>query len=185
MKRKDEMVVAGHLRAEDLERKMKEAESIEQYRRWQVIFLRQSNPSMPVGKVAKLCAVAYRTVTQWTWLYNNNKPEDYVLSGRGGRRYGHLSEDAEIKLLQNLKEKAGKGHLITVLAVKKTAEKEVGHELPKDYAYDLLHRHKWRKIMPHTHHPKKDGQAQEAFKKTSRIFWLPPESDCPVRSPKG
>jgi hypothetical protein len=34
-----------------------------------------------------------------------------------------------------------------VLAVKKAAEKEVGHELPKDYAYDLLHRRKWRKIM--------------------------------------
>lgn len=178
MKKKNGLVIVEHLSKEELERKMKGADTIEQFRRWQVIFLRQSNPSMPVREVAKICAVAYKTVTQWTWLYNHNKVEDYLLSGRGGRRYGHLSEEAEIKLLEKLKEKAGKGHLITVLAVKKAAEKEVGHELPKDYAYDLLHRRKWRKIMPHTHHPKKDAKAQEAFKKNSRTCWMPPENNC-------
>lgn len=177
MKKKSDSLIVGHLSNEALEDRMKNADTIEQFRRWQVIFLRQNNPSMPVVQVAQICAVAYKTVTQWTWLYNHNKPDDYLLSGRGGRRYGHLSEDAETKLLDSLKEKAAKGHVVTVLAVKKAAEKEVGHELPKDYAYDLLHRHNWRKVMPHTHHPKRDEDAQEAFKKSFRISWIPPEGN--------
>lgn len=174
----NDAIIAGHLSNDELQRLMKEAGSIEQFRRYQVIFLRQTNPSMPVSQVAKICSVAYRTVTQWTWLYNRNKVEDYLLAGRGGRRNSHLPEAAEVKLLESLCEKAEKGQVVTVQSVKKAAEKVIGHELPKDYAYDLLHRHRWRKIMPHTYHPKKDQEKQDAFKKTSRICWMPPESNC-------
>ena len=89
MRKKNSLVIVEHLGTEELERKMKGADTIKQFRRWQVIFLRQSNLSMPAGEVAKICAVAYKTVTQWTWLCNHNKVENYLLSGRGGRRYGH------------------------------------------------------------------------------------------------
>lgn len=166
--------VAEHLSADELRTKMSEASSIEQFRRYQVIFLRLTSPETPVSRVAELCSVAYRTVTQWTWLYNNLGPEGYVLSGRGGRRHSHLPEDAEKALLGGLASKAGNGQVVTVLSVKKAAEKLVGHELPKDYAYDLLHRHGWRKVMPRTHHPRRDSDKQEAFKKTFRNSWMPP-----------
>lgn len=179
--KKGVLVIRNILSADELQRRMKESDSIEQFKRYQVIFLRLTNPDMPVGQVAQTCGVAYRTVTQWTWYYNHSKIEDYLLAGRGGRRRSHLSEENEIKLLSCLCQKAEKGQIITVQAVRKAAEGAVGHELPKDYAYDLLHRHKWRKIMPHTHHPKKDAEKQEAFKKTSRTFWLPPEKNCPKR----
>lgn len=173
--RKSGQVVLDHLSSEELHKMMAGADSIEQLRRYQVIYLRLTEPTMPVSKVANLCAVAYRTVTQWTWYYNKHGVDEYILSGKGGRRNFHLSEDAEKALLATLSEKAQKGFIITALAVKKAAEKLIGHELPKDYAYDLMRRHRWRKVMPHTHHPKKDPQAQEAFKKTSRPCWIPPE----------
>lgn len=95
-------VISGHLSDGELQSRMKTADTIEQFRRYQVIFLRQTNPAMPVSVVAKICSVAYRTVTQWTWLYNRNKVEDYLLAGRGGRRNSHLPEAAEIKLLESL-----------------------------------------------------------------------------------
>ena len=173
--RKSGQIVEGHLSSEELHKRMTEADSIEQLRRYQVIYLRLSEPMMPVSKVAELCAVAYKTVTQWTWFYNKYGVEKYILSGKGGRRNCHLSEDAERDLLVQLSEKAAKGVIITALSVKRAAEKVIGHELPKDYAYDIMHRHKWRKIKPHTHHPKKNPEAQEAFKKTSRTCWIPPE----------
>lgn len=170
-------VVKPHLIAEELQQRMKDSDCIEQYRRYQVIFLRQTKPELPVSTVALMCAVAYRTVTQWTWYYNKYGVEQYILSGKGGRRNCHLSESAEIELLNSLAGKAKKGHVIIALSVKKAAEKIIGHELPKDYAYDLMHRHRWRKIMPHTHHPKKDQTAQETFKETSRTCWIPPEKN--------
>lgn len=172
-------VISGSLSAEELQCRMKSADSIEQFRRYQVIFLRLTNPEMSVSQVANVCGVAYRTVTQWTWYYNHRQIEDYLLSGRGGRRNSHLSEKAEEALLSGLRDKAEKGQVITVQSVKKAAEKVLGHELAKDYAYDLLHRHHWRKIMPHTYHPQKDQSAQNTFKKTSRICWIPPENNYP------
>ncbi len=174
--RKSGSVIADHLSVEELQVRMSGACSIDQFRRYQVIFLRLSEPELSVGKVAQLCAVAYRTVTQWTWQYNKFGPDEYILSGKGGRRRGLMPEHKEIALLARLSEKAQKGQVITALAVKKVAEKALGRDLPKDYAYDLLHRHRWRKIMPHTHHPKQNPETREAFKKTSRTCWLPPEN---------
>jgi len=175
--------VAGHLSAGDLRTMMSGAVSVEQFRRYQVIFIRLTSPEMPVSRVAELCSVSYRTVTQWTWLYNRLGSDGYVLSGRGGRRHSHLSADAEKALLDGLAAKAGKGLIITVLSVKKASEKVVGRELPKDYAYDLLNRHGWRKVMPRTHHPRKDMESQEAFKKTFRNSWNPPGKAFPNRHP--
>lgn len=165
-----------HLNVAELEARLKETCSVEQFKRWQVILLRTKNPTMRVMDIASTCMVSYKTVTQWSWLYNTEGPEALILLGRGGRHRCLLSKAAESELLNGLRTKASAGHIVTALSVKQAAEKILGRELPKDYAYDLLHRHHWRKIMPHTHHPSGSAEAREAFKKTSRIFWLPPET---------
>lgn len=165
---KSGQVVAAYLSADELRELMAESNSIEQHKHYHVVYLRLTEPSMAVSKVADICSIAYKTVTQWTWFYNKYGVEKYILSGKGGRRNCHLSEEAEKDLLLKLSEKAVKGVIITALSVKRAAEKVIGHELPKDYAYDIMHRHKWRKIKPHTHHPKKNPEAQEAFKKLPR-----------------
>jgi len=166
--------MAKTLSVSELERKVKESDTIEQYRRWQVILLRTKNPEMSVKEVADFCQVAYKTVTQWTWIYRTGGADKLLLSGRGGRHHNLLSEQAETQMLSSLQEKAEAGHIVTALSVKQAAEKILGRAVNKDYAYNVLHRHGWRKIMPHTYHPKGDKDAREAFKKTSRIFWIPP-----------
>ena len=52
--------------------------------------------------------------------------------------------------------------------IREYAAKKLGTKVSKDYAYDLLHRHGWRKIEPEPRHPKSDSETQEEFKKTSR-----------------
>jgi len=170
-------MLAGHLSTEELGTRLKESCSIEQHRRWQVIYLRSKNPLMSVREVAEFCCVPYRTVTQWTWFYNTQGPEEYVLLGRGGRRNAHLSEEGERELLLEIESKAERGVIITVRTVKLLAEKKIGRELPKDYAYDLLHRNNWRKVKPHTHHPNGNKEVREAFKKSIRNSWLPAEKN--------
>ncbi|MGA2937216.1 MAG: winged helix-turn-helix domain-containing protein [Syntrophobacteraceae bacterium] len=46
--------------------------------------------------------------------------------------------------------------------------------MSKDYLYDLLHRHDWRKVVPRLRRPKADVEKQEEFKKNSRSWWQPP-----------
>lgn len=170
-------MIQPHLTVEEISLRMKEACSVAQFRRWQAIFLRLQTPSLSVCEIANICSVSRKTVVQWTWLYNTKGPENYILVGRGGRHRFILSETAEQELLQSLQEKAERGVIITAHAVKIAVEAKVGHEVPKDYAYDLLHRNRWRKIMPHTYHPNGDENARSAFKKTTRICWIPPEKN--------
>lgn len=48
-------------------------------------------------------------------------------------------------------------------------ELKFGHFVSKNYTYELLHRHEWRKVFPRQKHPKKDVEKQYEFKKTSGI----------------
>jgi len=167
--------IEPHLKKSELKHRMNEAQSLDQFRRWQVIYMRLAQPGLSVGAVADACGVRYRTVTQWTWMYNKFGPREYCLAGRGGRRRGLLGLEQERRLLVELTVKAKKGQVVTARIVRERAERLVGHSVSKDYAYDLLHRHEWRKVQPRPHHPKRNKAKQQAFKKTSRTCWIPPE----------
>jgi hypothetical protein len=52
-----------------------------------------------------------------------------------------------------LEKEADKGLMVTAKVVRQRAEKKLGHEVSEDYAYDLLHRHRWKKV---THSPGAD-----------------------------
>jgi transposase len=167
--------IEAHLDKHELKQKMNEAQGLDQFKRWQVIYLRLTQPQLSVNAVADASGVSYRTVTQWTWMYNKFGPRAYCLAGRGGRRKGLVDLEQERRLLEELTGKAQKGHIVTVRVVRKRVERLLGHSVSKDYAYDLLHRHEWRKVVPRPHHPKRNKAKQQAFKKTSRTCWIPPE----------
>jgi transposase len=103
-----------------------------------------------------------------------------VLEGRGGRRFGLMSLEEEVKLLEELKPEAEKGRVIGAFAVRRQVENKLGKKVSKDYPYDLLHRHGWRKVVPRPEHPKADKKKQEDFKKTLRNCWkAPPNAFLP------
>lgn len=169
------MAVKEHLSNEELSNRVRESTCLEQQRRWQAVYLRQAHPGMTVGNVAKTCGVAYRTVTQWTWGYNKHGPEWLEAKKRGGRRRGLMACEEESAFMEGLRHDAQDASHVTAAKVKSAAERRLGRELPKDYAYDLLWRHGWRKVMPRAHHPKADRQRREDFKKNSRKCWTPPQ----------
>ena len=120
------------------------------------------------------CGVSYKTVTQWTWGYNKNGPGWLEIKPRGGRRRAWMTFKEESAFMDNLRAETPAASLVTAANVKAAVEKHLGKDVPKDYAYDLLWRHGWRKVMPRTHHPKADAQAREDFKKNSRKHWQAP-----------
>jgi transposase len=167
-------VIAPHLSMEALKERMCTSPSREQYRRWQVIYI-MSKGTHGAEEVADLVGISQGTVYQWVHRYNHRGPKEFLLEGRGGRRGGLLTWEEEEALLSEISERAMNGLVVIAQPVRECAERRLGHAVSKDYAYDLLHRHGWRKISPRPRHPKAQSVRQEEFKKNSLSLWKPPQ----------
>jgi len=84
----------------------------------------------------------------------------------GGRRRENLSLLEEAVFLAPFIEKAKVGGILVVSEIKDALQVRLGRTVALSSAYNLLHRHDWRKLVPDKRHPKSDPEAQEAFKKT-------------------
>ncbi len=158
----------------ELKLKMKSEELSEQFKRWQCIYIIQTQPGILGAQVADMLGISIHTVYSYVEKYNLNGPESLLLVGRGGRRWSYLSLDEEKALLKKLEKKAAKGLLPTAFDIRKTVETKVGKKVSDDYLWDLLNRHNWKKKVPRPFHPKKDVKAQEDFKKNFPKYWQPP-----------
>ena len=91
----------------------------------------------------------------------------------GGRKRQNMSLQEEREFLAPFLESAAAGGVLVVSQIKATLDKRLGREVALASAYNLLHRHNWRKLAPDKRHPQSDPLAQEEWKKNS-----------PKRSPK-
>jgi len=91
--------------------------------------------------------------------------------GWGGRRRELLPVQEEAVFLDSWVSRAQAGGVLVVPPIHRALEKRLGCKVAASTVYRLLARHGWRKVEPDTCHPKRDVQAQEAFKKTSRKRW--------------
>jgi len=166
-------VIVSHLLPEELKERMHASKSREQFQRWQVIFIMNTH-KYRAEEAAELVGVSQGTVYQWIHLYNHKGPDALMLEGRGGRRSGLFTWEEEETLLAEIGEKAMQGLVVIAHPIREYAERKLGRVVSKDYAYDLLHRHGWRKVLPRPQHPKAKGEHQEEFKKNSPSSWRPP-----------
>ena len=130
---------------------------------------------MQADIVAEYVGTTKGTVHQWVYQYNHAGPDGFTRRGRGGRRFGFLSLEEEAEFLNGIRSTAEQGGVINAFAIKEQVEERIVKKVSKDYLYDLLHRHGWRRIMPRPHHPKADKEKQEEFKKNFRSWWQPPK----------
>jgi transposase len=91
----------------------------------------------------------------------------------GGRKRQNMSLQEEREFLAPFLESAAGGGVLVVSQIKAALDKRLGREVALASAYNLLHRHNWRKLAPDKRHPQSDPLAQEEWKKNS-----------PKRSPK-
>jgi transposase len=161
-----------HLDTEGLRQRMLETKDREQFQRWQALYL--TSKGLRAEQVADYVGVSRGTVHQWVYHYNHEGPEGLELEGRGGRRFGLLTLEQEQAVLGTLRAEAEQGRVVGAFSLRSQVEKQVGKQVSKDYLYDLLHRHGWRKVIPRPRHPKADPSQQEAFKKNFPSGWQPP-----------
>ena len=85
----------------------------------------------------------------------------------GGRKRQNMSREEEREFLAPFLEQAATGGVLVVGQIKAALDKRLGRKVALASAYNLLHRHNWRKLAPDKRHPQSDPQAQEAWKKNS------------------
>jgi transposase len=86
-------------------------------------------------------------------------------SSRGGRRRENMSLEEEKAFLEPFFDKAKVGGILVVSEIKDALDQRLGRNVALASAYNLLHRHDWRKLAPDKRHPKSDADAQEEWKK--------------------
>ena len=91
----------------------------------------------------------------------------------GGRKRQNMSVQEEREFLAPFLEQAATGGVLVVGQVKAALDKRLGREVALASAYNLLHRHNWRKLAPDKRHPQSDPLAQEEWEKNSPKRSLP------------
>lgn len=91
----------------------------------------------------------------------------------GGRNRQNMTLEQEREFLAPFLETAAAGGILVVGEIKAALDKRLGRAVALASAYNLLHRHNWRKLTPDKRHPQSDPLAQQEWKKNS-----------PKRSPK-
>jgi transposase len=84
------------------------------------------------------------------------------------RNHAHMSHEEEKAFLAPFIETAIKGGVLVVNEIHRALEEHLGHRVALATAYNLLHRHNWRKLAPIKRHVAADVQAREEWKKNSR-----------------
>jgi len=99
--------------------------------------------------------------------YHERGLELFSVDGRRGGNHRVMSDDNAVAFLQQFKDKARKGNILTIEEIAKELDKKTGKKRKSlSTAYSFLHRHDWRKVMPRSRHPKKASDEEiESSKK--------------------
>lgn len=149
----------------ELESRMRSSKNKDEFRRFQVVWLRASK-GLSVNEIAAATCYSVSWIRQLHSIYRHDGIDAIALSEKGGRRNENMPESEENVFINPFLESAKDVGILEVSRVHRGYEKELGREVKKSVVYLLLHRHGWRKIAPRPTHPKTDKDAQETFKKT-------------------
>ena len=75
-----------------------------------------------------------------------------------GGNHRNLRYEEEAALLEEYRQRAESGQMLSIKEIEAAYEKQVGHRISNSQIYRVLHRHGWRKIMPRSRHPKKASE---------------------------
>lgn len=133
--------------------------------RIQMVLLRESG--MPQPAIAEAMGVSLSTVNRAHMAYDHGGLKALKSKPSGGRQRENMTVVEEKVLLARFAKAAGAGEMLNIHDLKAAYEKAIGHETSNSTVYNLLARHRWRKLMPRPFHPKRDLAAQNAFKKAA------------------
>ncbi len=147
--------------------------------RIQMVVLRNKGMTQP--EIAEVAGKSLSTVNRAHMAYAGGGIKALKVNPSGGRINQNMTVKEEQGLLGRFAKAAGAGELLNIHEMQAAYEKALGHPTSKSTIYNLLARHRWRKLMPRPHHPKRDLAAQQRFKKKP----FPPRSGTHGERPLG
>ncbi len=120
------------------------------------------------NKVAEVLGVSVGAVWLWIKQYNTDGPDGLERAGRGGRRWGFLSLEAEAELLGPFIRKARGGEVVKTSTIKEAVEERAGRGVSWPYVYRLLERHGWSDMIAQSHPDAEHQSENEEFRRISQ-----------------
>ena len=136
-----------------------------QRQRIRMVLLREGNMTQPA--IAAAMGVSLSTVNRAHMAYDQGGIKALKPKPCGGRQRQNMTMAAEQALLARFAKAAGAGEMLNIHDLKSAYEQAIGHPTSNSTIYNLLDRHRWRKLIPRPFHPQRDVAAQNAFKKNA------------------
>jgi transposase len=155
-----------------LQEKMKAAKSAADFKRWQIIFHVKNYP-VDAQYLSSITGYSKANVYSIVQCFNNDESMDVGLKPKGGRKRELMSQEEEKSMMESLTDRALQGHILTGKDIRQIVEQKLNRPVSDDYIWDLFKRNGWTKHTPRPHHPQRDSQKQEEFKKNLKSIWLP------------
>ena len=151
-------------RAKDLLLKAKTAEEI---RLAQALIL-PLEYGFSLEQVAAVTGISRGWVCQLRrrFIRNGGEIAQVTASSHGGRRRENMSLEEETAFLAPFFESARCGGVLVANVIHVALEQHLGRKVALASAYNLLHRHGWRKLAPDKRNVDADLQVQKEWKKT-------------------
>ena len=127
---------------EELKAALKNARSVDDYRRAQCLYLRvvlRFNST----QVARIVGWAPTSVCHLHRQYLRHGDAVLRMPGRGRARWRLLSVPREAEVLSSLGRKAGADRVVPFPAIQQAFEEEAGRPMPPIVIYEILDRHGW------------------------------------------
>lgn len=106
-----------------------------------------------------------------------------IVGIRHHHEHRYMSRAEEEEFLSQFQLRSEAGQIIETREIHQAYEKAVGHRVTRNMIYYLLHRHKWRKVVPRSRHEKKASPgAIEAYKKNHSICENPEKGPAKASS---
>jgi len=153
---------------------MSKANNISDYKRWQVLYF-VSEYDVDATFISDVTGYSKASIYSIVQTFNKSKGKAISVKQRGGRRREIMSVEEEQEMMKSFEDKAMKGQIVSALDIKRIIEQKVKKSISDDYVWDLFKRNGWSKHSPRPHHPNKDIEKQNEFKKNSKTIWMPPK----------
>ena len=136
----------------EIRKEMEKTKNANAYSRMQAVALRGEGHKN--GEIGKITGYHEDSVGKLAKIYREKGVEGLQSDGRKGGNHQNMSDEEGEKFLSGFKEAAERGEIITIGEIAKAYDEAVGKEHEsRSTVYYLLHKHKWREIVPRPKHP--------------------------------
>ena len=101
-----------------------------------------------------------RYITTLMGLYKKQGLEEFIRIKQTSHNR-NMSESEEAEVLAECEKEAEAGQMLTAAIVQEKLEKRLGRAIAQNYAYRVMKRHGWRKVMPRSKHPKAASREEQ------------------------